>query len=596
MKAKVRFLAVPLVLLAACLLAWKPVLGQQTDPPPQPVDLVYDEMRTVCLGNLARRDNGQPPLRWNAEMTNAARWFSWDSVENRPPGFCGHEDTLGRLPWDRMADFGYKGFAGAENAFCSYVTPEQAIAGWMDSPGHRDNLLNPNWQEVGLGYYHRASDGRGYVTQGFGVDSVYPPLIVENEAVDTISPNVGLYLYSQKGSGDITGLGPALDMMLSNNRCFTGATWEPYTPEKSWTLDPGSGWRTVYAKTRDALGRTSVVSDSIYLGSDLPLEELGLHLASATHEQVVIHGLDGGGLPYFQLSQNWFADDSNDNFSLVWGNGEAVSDPQALGGTAFRLRPGDGESFAWVWTTDFFKDRPFVAYFRLKTDDNTASEQVARISVEGGGTEYGPLAIQGTDFEVANAYQEFALPFTFHTNPDDEFLIFGIHRSGQANVYVDGVYIFEEPQPVESPYTWSVPDGHYRGGGIWLRYTDAAGTFSPVAEADLYARHIAVSPAYLLFLSVPGAPPPTARTLAVQLPDCGPVSWSASGDAGWLQVQSAGDTVRVGVDTAGLAPGTYEATVTVEAEAGVVGSPVQIPVTLLMVDELDYRYLPLILR
>ncbi len=61
-------------------------------------------------------------------------------------------------------------------------------------------------------------------------------------------------------------------------------------------------------------------------------------------------------------------------------------------------------------------------------------------------------------------------------------------------------------------------------------------------------------------------------------------------------MQIVGDTVRVGVDTAGLALGTYQATVTVEAEAEVVGSPVQIPVTLLMAEEVDYRYLPLILR
>jgi hypothetical protein len=434
------------------------------------------------------------------------------------------------------------------------------------------------------------------VTQGFGVDSVYPPLIVQNEAVDTTSPNVGLYLYSRESGNGFSGVGPAVDMMLANNGCFTGATWEPYTPEKSWTLDLGTGWRTVYAKTRDALGRTSVVSDTIYLGPDLPLDELSLRLASATHDQVTVYGLDGGGLPYFQLSQNWFADDSNDNFSLLWGNGESVNDPQALGGTAFRLRPGDGESYAWVWTTEFFKDRPFVAYFRLKTDDNSASEQVARISVKGGGTEYGPLTIKGTDFDAANVYQEFPLPFTFHTNPDDAFLILGIHRSGQAAVYVDGVYIFDEPQPVQSPYAWTVPGGHYRGGGIWLRYTDAAGAFSPVEEADLYPRHISVSPTSFFFLSAPGAPPPASRMLAVQLPECGPVSWSASGDAAWLQVQTVEDMVRVGVDTAGLAPGTYQATVTVEAEAGVVGSPVQVPVTLLMAEGLGYGYLPLIVR
>ena len=63
---------------------------------PQPPARVLDEARAVYLGNLARRANGVPPLRWNRQLTDSARWFSWDSVENRPGGYCGHTDTLGR--------------------------------------------------------------------------------------------------------------------------------------------------------------------------------------------------------------------------------------------------------------------------------------------------------------------------------------------------------------------------------------------------------------------------------------------------------------------------------------------------------------------
>lgn len=45
----------------------------------------------------------------------------------------------------------------------------------MNSPGHRANLLDPNSREIGLGYYLRESDRRGYVVQDFGADVVYPP-------------------------------------------------------------------------------------------------------------------------------------------------------------------------------------------------------------------------------------------------------------------------------------------------------------------------------------------------------------------------------------------------------------------------------------
>jgi hypothetical protein len=135
-----------------------------------------------------------------------------------------------------------------------------------------------------------------------------------------------------------------------------------------------------------------------------------------------------------------------------------------------------------VYDTTFIKDTPLVAYFRLKVNDNTSSSEVARVSVRGGGTEYGPLSLRGTDFSAPNQYQEFALNFTFNTNPDDLFLIFQFWRSGSADVYVDAVSIFSAPQAITSPLAWSVPGNNYRGQGVWVRYTNGS-QFSVISEA-----------------------------------------------------------------------------------------------------------------
>ena len=453
------------------------------DPTVQTPTLLYNEARIVYLGNLARRDNGIPPLRWNLQLTHAARWFSWDSTENRPSGFCGHQDTQGQWPSYRASLYGYLGFAGAENAFCGYLSPEAAIQGWMNSPGHRANLLDPNSREIGVGYYRRDSDGRGYVTQDFGSDVVYPPVIIENEAISTTNPNVNLYIYDRSSGGGFEGLGAAAQMMVSNDAHFSGAVWEPYAANKAWTLANGEGWRAVYVKTRDLFNRTLTVSDRIYLGANLPLNELGPAQMSTTQSQITLYSLNGGSLPQAQFSLGWLADDTNDSFNKWWGNGERVNDATAWGGTAYRLYPGNGESFAWVYDTNFVKDTPFVAYFRLKVNDNTSSVEVARISVKGGGTEYGPLRLRGTDFASPNQYQEFAIPFTFNTNPNDVFLFFQFWRSGTADVYVDAVSIFSTPQAITSPLTWSVPGNNYRGHGVWVRYTNGT-QFSGISEAS----------------------------------------------------------------------------------------------------------------
>ncbi|HLO32069.1 MAG TPA: CAP domain-containing protein [Anaerolineales bacterium] len=455
------------------------------DPTSQSPTLLYNEARTVYLGNLARRANGIPPLRWNAQLTYAARWFSWDSTENRPAGFCGHQDSQGHWPDYRTSVFGYLGSAGAENSFCGYVSPENAIQGWMNSPGHRANLLDPNSREIGVGYYRRSSDGRGYVTQDFGNDTIYAPVIIENEAVSTTNPAVNLYIYDRATGGGFAGLSAATEMMVSNNAHFSGASWEPYSANKPWTLASLPGWRTVFVKTRDVFTRTLTASDTIYLGAeaDVPRNELGEAQMSTTQSQVTLLNLNGGTLPQVQFSLGWLADDTFESFHKWWGNGEPVDDPAAWGGTAYRLFPGDGESFAWVNDWTFIKDTPLVAYFRLKVNDNSSSSEVARISINGGGTEYGPLSLRGTDFTASDQYQEFAISFTFNTNPNDAFLTFNFWRSGNADVYIDAVSIFSAPQAITSPLTWSVPGGNYRGQGVWVRYTDGS-QFSDISEVD----------------------------------------------------------------------------------------------------------------
>lgn len=570
-----------------------PANTEPQGPPPQPAELIYKEMLTVYYGNLARRDNGVPPLRWNAPMTEAARWFSWDSVENRIEPYCGHQDTLGRWPSERVPIFGYKGSSGAENCYCGYMEPQAAIDGWMNSPGHRANLLDPNSREIGMGYYLRTSDWRGYLTQDFGVDAVYPPAVINYEAPHTTDTAVTLYIYDRSGGGGFRELGPATEMQIANEPCFSGASWQPYQAEKAWTLEAGDGWRTVYVKTRDAVGRATTVSDTIYLGNSVPVHELGLHLASRNAGAVTLYNLNTSW-DYVRLSQNWFVDDTFGTFGLNWGNGERVNDAAAWGGTAFRLYPGNGESNAWVWTTEFFKDLPLTAYVRLKVNDNTSTAEVARFSVAGGGTTYGPLSLKGIDFAAPNLYQEFPLDFTFH-DTEDVFLIFNFWRSGAADVYVDGVTIYTRRMPVSVPLTWQLPGGNYRGGAVWVRYEDAAGNFSPRTEGELTPLRLQVAPVTLSFLAQTGQNP-AAQSLNVIREGCKTFTWSVSDNASWLHTSIAGNQVQVWADVTGLSVGTYSALLTVQAEAGVLNSPIQLPVTLRVAEQLYRVYLPLTLR
>ena len=147
-------------------------------------------------------------------------------------------------------------------------------------------------------------------------------------------------------------------------------------------------------------------------------------------------------------------------------------------------------------------------------------------------------------------------------------MIFQFERSGQADVYVDGVTIFSAPMPLQSPFTWTVPGGNYRGGGIWLRYADDAGTFSPVETSDLVPERIVVSPLSLAFVAEQGAMLLLSSVLTVGQSGGDPFTWSVDDDADWLQAQSLGETVLVSVDASALISGVYQAAVTITAEAG----------------------------
>ena len=567
-----------------------PTLAQRA--PLQTPELTLKEAQTVYYGNIARQQNGVPPLRWNNQLTEAARWFAWDSVENRPQPYCGHQDTQGNWPDTRAHAFGYKGSAGAENAYCGYMEPQDAINGWMNSPGHRANLLDPNSRELGLGYYLRQSDWRGYVVQDFGTDPVYPPVIIENEAITTTMPAVSLYIYDRATGGGFAEMGGAAQMMVSNDACFAGASWETYSANKAWSLASGQGWRTVYVKTRDTLSRTSSVSDTIYLGADVPLGELGDAQMSTTSFHVTLRNLNSNGLPQMQFSLSWAVDDAFSTFGLNWGTGGRVADAAAWGGTAFRLGPPTPdvtETNAWVWTTEFIKDVPLVAYVRLKVANNTSTSEVARFSTTGGGT----LSLKGNDFAATDQYQEFALPFTFRSS--ETFLMFNFWRSGSTDVYVDAVTIFTAPRAFSSTATWDVPGGNYRGQGVWVRYTDGSNQFSAFSEATTAAPSLSAVPGSLVFFAVRNDKPPASQTVSVTRM-CGPFGWQVSDNAAWLITQTQDDNVAVSVNQSGLANGTYQGAVTISA-VGITGVvPVTVPITLIVADQADAIFLPFILR
>lgn len=117
------------------------------------------EQQVVDLTNQERISRGLPPLSTNSTLNNVAEQHSQDMVAQN---YFSHQGKDGSLPWNRMQAQGYGYSRAAENIAFGQTTPQQVVTDWMNSPGHRKNILDPNLKEIGVGYYD------GYWTQDFG--------------------------------------------------------------------------------------------------------------------------------------------------------------------------------------------------------------------------------------------------------------------------------------------------------------------------------------------------------------------------------------------------------------------------------------------
>ncbi|MFI7020321.1 CAP domain-containing protein [Streptomyces sp. NPDC050164] len=116
------------------------------------------------LTNRERARAGLTPLAADPLLTAAAQAHSADMVAR---GFYSHTAPDGSRPWDRAAAAGSTRRSIGENIACGQRSPAEVVEGWMNSPGHRANILKPGFTHLGVGF---AGGGRAgtYWTQLFG--------------------------------------------------------------------------------------------------------------------------------------------------------------------------------------------------------------------------------------------------------------------------------------------------------------------------------------------------------------------------------------------------------------------------------------------
>ena len=131
--------------------------------------------RVLALVNRARASarrcgdrafKAAPPVRWNGTLAEAARLHAQDMARHN---YIAHEGRDGSNPAQRVERAGYRYRATGENIAAGMTTAQRAVEGWIKSPPHCANLMNPSFTDMGAAYAVNARSDMGiYWAQAFG--------------------------------------------------------------------------------------------------------------------------------------------------------------------------------------------------------------------------------------------------------------------------------------------------------------------------------------------------------------------------------------------------------------------------------------------
>ena len=164
--------SVPAWLNGLCHLSHTPLSPSTTQPTPSTDKPSTDkpsvsvtntstyEQQVIDLINEIRIKNGLSPLTENTALSRCAKAKSQDMHDKR---YFSHQSPTYGSPFDMMKQFGITYRTAGENIAMGQTTPQAVVNAWMNSEGHRANILNASFTQIGMGY---VADGH-YWTQQF---------------------------------------------------------------------------------------------------------------------------------------------------------------------------------------------------------------------------------------------------------------------------------------------------------------------------------------------------------------------------------------------------------------------------------------------
>ena len=127
--------------------------------------------KVIDQTNQKRQQLGLVPLKYNSLLSESAIKKAQDMFANN---YWAHTSPLGTTPWDFFKSVGYKYSVAGENLARDFYDTDSLMKAWMNSPTHRDNIINSKYQEIGIGVVNGILGGvkTTLVVQHFGTPLV----------------------------------------------------------------------------------------------------------------------------------------------------------------------------------------------------------------------------------------------------------------------------------------------------------------------------------------------------------------------------------------------------------------------------------------
>jgi len=248
------------------LIALLCVMGLRFAAKPTPINAQTDTaLQAVAQINQTRIENGLTQLSISAALERAAQRHSDDQQRGNFLDDTGSDGSTGS---DRIAAAGFGAWSGnrliwGETLYVSTNGFAETLDFILNDPVQRNNLLNTRFREVGVAV---AGTDRQYWTVLYGAQPNVLPAFINDGAGVTNDANVAVRVGQEEAmpSGDGNAvIGSALEVRISSNPNFTGATWQTWKPLLEARFDLKPGPKTIYVQYRDGAGRVTTSAASI---------------------------------------------------------------------------------------------------------------------------------------------------------------------------------------------------------------------------------------------------------------------------------------------------------------------------------------------